>query len=250
MTNVNGVGSLIQRDPVTNLINVVAACTFSFDEETAQKMIESYPLVGCGLKGDIEVVEEKTSMKVTVATKSIDDESFSWMMMNARSQVSPSIILPDIRNVTVPANGEIAIASLVADQKVSVVILGAGANEGKLPLSQVASATAVTADTHRVTAGKIEVLASAYAGMQAVVWIPTTYSAKKIWGGNMPVSRFRNIEIHGQICGTLLTGKKFLFPKCTSTKGASFASGQDENSREFTALIDYDRGFTSPYASW
>lgn len=250
MTNVNGVGSLIQRDPVTNLINTISACTFSFDEELTQKTIESYPVVGCGVKGDIGITEEKTTMKVTVATKTIDDESFEWMMMGQKSQLSPSIVLPDIRQFTVPANGEIAVASLVANQKVSVVILGAGANGGKLPLSQVAATTVVAADTFRVTAGKIEVLSTAYPGLQLIAWIPTTYTTKKVWGGNTPISRLNNIEIHGQICGDLLSAKRFLFPKCTSAKGAMFSSGGDEISREYTALIDYDRGFTSPFASW
>lgn len=250
MTNVNGVGSLIQRDPVTNLINSVSACTFSFDEELTQKTIESYPIVGCGTKGDIGITEEKTSMKVTVATKTIDDESFSWMMMGSKSQESPTIVLPDIRQFTVPVNGQVTITGLTANQKASVVILGAGANGGKLPLSQVASTTTVLADTFRVTADTIEVLAASYAGMQLIAWIPTTYTAKEVWGGNTPISRLKNIEIHGQICGDLLSAKKFLFPKCVSAKGAMFSSGGDEISREYTALIDYDRGFTAPFASW
>ncbi len=247
MGDINAMGVLIQRDPVSKQINNVNGCTFTWNEELEQENIDAYPNEDCGIKRDIGLSEKKSSMTVTVGTKTIDDESFGWMIMNTRKQTSPSILLPNVVAVDV-VSGVLAVPGLTLDQVASVTFLIVD-KPGKIALVQQPSGTGVTATTFEVGVDQITVDAT-YEGKRALVYFYQTYANQDVYGGDRPISRYSDIELYGKVCGDKMTDKKVMFPRCTSSTGASLDNSQDEYTREYTAFVDFSRGFTSQYVVW
>ncbi len=247
MGDINAMGVLLQRDPVSRIVNAINGCTFSWNEELEQENIDAYPNEDCGVKRDIGLSEKKSTMTVTVGTKTIDDESWGWMIMNTRSSNTASLALPNPTFATV-TGGVLSVPGLTLDQTVSVTIMS-NVKPGKVPLTQQPSGTGLTASTFEVGVDQITVDGT-HEGKRCLIYYFQLVTNQEIFGGDTPISRYSNIELFGKICGDKMSDKRIWFPDCTSDKGASLDNTGDEYTREYTAFVDFARGFQSQYVSW
>jgi hypothetical protein len=245
MGNINAIGVAAQR--INGELNMIDAFNIGITEEIEQDMIEAFPIEDCGIKQDIDIVNKKSTLKLTLGTKSIDDQSVNWFLFNTKEQQVPSIFLPNIVPATVTA-GAIAIVGLTLDQTVEVTILS-DVKPGRVPLKQQLTGVGVTPSTFEVGAGSITVDAS-HNGKRVMVYYRSQLLAKKVIGGNANISRYDNIEIFCKLCGTRMSDRKIWFPRCTANSGINIDPSQDEYTREYTALIATELGFKSQYVSW
>lgn len=249
MGDISRAGAMIHRDPITNTVNFLAGCTINFNEELEQQVVDGFAsAAGCDVKTDLALTEKKSSLKLTVGTKTIDDLSFEWMIVNDRRVATPSIVVPKV--ITAPViGGVVAAPDLVADQpNVSVTILRTD-RPGKVALTFQAGGTGVTATTFEVGAGQVTVDAT-YEGLSTLVYYFETVTAQQGFGGDRSINRYNDVEFLVRICGDRMTDKNVWFPRCTSTTGLSFEIDQDEYTREYTAFTDVQRGFTRQFAIW
>lgn len=245
MGNINAMGVAAQR--INGELNMIDAVNIVISEELEQNNIPSFPIEDCGIQQDIDIVNKKSTMTLTLSTMSIDDQSVDWFLFNTRKQEVPSIFLPNILPFTV-VGGVITVPGLTLDQTAEVTILS-DVKPGRKPLAQQLTGTGVTPDTHEVGAGTITVDAS-HNGKRVMVYHRSEFTTKEITGGNADISRYDNIEIFAKICGTRMTDRKLWFPRCTANTGINIDVSQDEYSREYTALIATELGFKSQYVSW
>lgn len=245
MGNLNAMGVAAQR--INGELNMIDAFSISITEELEQENIDGYPIEDCGIKQDIDIVNKKSTMKLTLGTKSIDDQSVNWFLFNTRLQEVPTIFLPNITPHTVVA-GAIALPGLTLDQTVEVTILS-DTKPGRVPLKQQLVGSASDPTTFSVSAGSITVDTS-HNGKRVMVYYRQEFTAKDVTGGNSDISRYDNIEIFCKICGTRMSDRKIWFPRCTANSGINIDANQDEYTREYTALIATELGFKSQYVSW
>lgn len=245
MGNINAMGVAAQR--IKGELNMIDAFSIVISEELEQENVDAYPIEDCGIKADIDVINKKSTMTLTLGTKSIDDQSVDWFLFNTRKQNVPSIFLPNILPFTVVA-GALTVPGLTLDQTAEVTILSDVA-PGRVPLTQQLTGTGVTPETFEVGAGTIAV-DPIHDGKRVMVYFRTEFLLKDVTGGNADISRYDNIEIFCKLCGTRMTDRKIWFPRCTANSGINIDTSQDEYTREYTALISTELGFKSQYVSW
>lgn len=248
MGDISRAGAMIQRDPVNRQINHLIGCTITVSEELEQTLLDGYLNPDdCDVKRDFGLSEKKSSVVLNVSTKTVDDYTFDWMIMNERKQSTPSIIVPNTVAATI-VGGSVTVAGLTLDQQIGATIL-ITAKPGKIPLTQQASGTGVTATTFEVSVGQVDFDAT-YEGRQVLIFYYETVTNQEGYGGNRSLSRFDDVEFAMKVCGDKMSDKRFWFPKCTSNTGLNLDLQAEEYEREYNVFVDIERGFTRQFLVW
>lgn len=203
MTALKGLGDCVAR--TTDLVGGPQAQGLfpypNYEFEFAQEADVQELLAYRAGKRQIEESYE-SSLKTTLKLKT---QISNWQMLGLSlgqfERTFTGFVLPTIKRTTVPANGIVADADIVAGNLNSVTVAiesyGAWGQAGRI----TRSAAAPTAGQVQVTAGTLTFNA-AQAGAPIMYVCDKTYTAAKAYGGAGTLSTINTLEFFGQLYDT------------------------------------------------
>lgn len=256
--NNKGLGFASVFDPISGQLTLLALLTVAVAEE-----VESVKSVGCpyfepGPNLDYDEMIQSRSTTISVEMEQFTPESLALMGFNQKPS-SQTLKVPVPLKLKIPTTGIFTLTGLVKDQDVAITQVNAsglkyfkqnketpGATPTDPPIPAAPPAAGefvVTADTIAFNADDKDLV------VQARYYDQIT---KLVIGGPSAINAYENVEIYSEYDLTKGGRRAFWVPKATSTSGANItlSAAGDAVSRDFTALVDTERGFQLPYMDW
>lgn len=244
--NSKGVGYASIYDPASKELTMLAILTAGLEEEIETEISQGSPYFEPGPLVDYDIMTTARSATVTVEMEQVTPQALGLMGYN-QAEANKTFKVPVPSRHLIPTNGVLTITGLVEDEPIAVTeISNAGLRKFKqleAPATPDVGEYVVTDNTVTFDdddAGKIIQLRR----MEEISTL--------VIGGTSEISPFVDVEIYTQYELTKGLRRAFWVPRATSPNGAtiSFAAAGDAISREFTALVDSERGFVLPYVDY